>query len=62
MEFVQDFFSGLIFFFFNLSESILVCINCVTFRATVEGWDSLLDLSSATAVPFSGKGTGNRVP
>lgn len=59
MEFVQDFFSV---FFFNSSESILVCINGVTFRATVEGWDSLLDLSSARAVPFSGKGTGNRVP
>lgn len=34
MEFVQDFFSV---FFFNSSESILVCINGVTFRATVEG-------------------------
>lgn len=33
MEFVQDFFSV----FFNSSESILVCINGVTFRATVEG-------------------------
>lgn len=48
------------FFFFNPLEIILVCINCVTFRATVAGWDSLLDLSCATAVPFFGKGTGSK--